>query len=381
METASEPSMLRVLHLNHGKVFGGVETILVTLARFRQLCPSMKPSFLLCEEGRLSRELAAADVPVHLVGSVRISRPWTVWRARRELRRVLQRERFEIVVCHMPWSLVVFGPVVRSEGQRLGFWAHAFHAGQNWLERLARRIPPDLAIANSRFTLGGLANLFSTRTLTGVVYPPVELLETEISRDERTRTRAEQGADAETVVIIQVSRIEAGKGHIAHLEALAQLGPLDQKWVCWFVGGAQKPEEQILFDSLKAKAHELGISSRVRFLGQRSDINALLNAADIFCQPNQTPDSFGIAFVEALWAGVPVVTTSMGGAIEIIDDSCGLLLPPGNITLLAEALRRLIESPSLRSVLGRAGMARAMQLCDPGTQINRLRDLTRQIVK
>ena len=46
----------------------------------------------------------------------------------------------------------------------------------------------------------------------------------------------------------------------------------------------------------------------------------LMAAADIYCQPNTTPEPFGIAFVEALAAGVPVVTTAMGGPLEIVDD-------------------------------------------------------------
>ena len=73
----------RVLHINSGNLYGGVESILVTLARLRNLCPALKPEYALCQEGRLSRELRDAGVTVHMLGNVRISRPWTIWRARR----------------------------------------------------------------------------------------------------------------------------------------------------------------------------------------------------------------------------------------------------------------------------------------------------------
>src|SRR5690242_8131292 len=93
------PASLRVLHVDAGNLYGGVETILVTLARLRHLCPTMEPHFALCHAGRLSRELTEAGVPVYLLGGVRISRPWTVWRARRRLREILRRQRFDMVIC------------------------------------------------------------------------------------------------------------------------------------------------------------------------------------------------------------------------------------------------------------------------------------------
>src|SRR6266702_4738841 len=82
----SSPQRIRVLHVSSGNLYGGVETILITVARLRHLCPGMEPSFALCYEGRLSGELIAAGVPVFILGSVRISRRWTVWRGRRRLR-------------------------------------------------------------------------------------------------------------------------------------------------------------------------------------------------------------------------------------------------------------------------------------------------------
>src|ERR1700730_3572931 len=87
-------SRIRVLHVSAGNLYGGVETLLATLARFRTVCPGMEPHFACCYEGRLSSELMAAGAPVHMLGPARISRPWTVWRARRRLRSILQQERF-----------------------------------------------------------------------------------------------------------------------------------------------------------------------------------------------------------------------------------------------------------------------------------------------
>jgi glycosyltransferase involved in cell wall biosynthesis len=364
---------LRVLHVNSGNLYGGVETLLVTLARLRHLCEGMEPQFALCHEGRLSRELLAAGVAVHQLGKVRISRPWTVWRARRRLRELLSEEQFDLVICHMPWSLVVFGDTVRRAGQTLGFWAHSQHTGRGWLERLARGVKPDLAISNSRYTEAGMAGLFP-EVAREVVYPPIELSPPTQTEQWRSTVRQQQGVSADDVVIIQVSRLEAWKGHTLHLQALSLLKDVEG-WVCWFVGGPQKPDEKAYLRALEKTAAELGITDRVQFLGQRSDVPRLLAAADIFCQPNLKPEPFGIVYVESLWANRPVVTTDMGGAAEIIDSSCGLLVKGENPASLAESLLRLIQSPELRGRLGKAGAARAHQLCDPAAQMKKLRDL------
>src|SRR4029077_17678762 len=105
--TRSASAPLRVLHLNAGNLYGGVETLLTAMARLRGLCPSLEPHFGVCYEGRFSQELASAGVPVYLLGEARMSRPWTVWRARRRLQEVLCKEKFDAVICHMDWSLVV----------------------------------------------------------------------------------------------------------------------------------------------------------------------------------------------------------------------------------------------------------------------------------
>jgi glycosyltransferase involved in cell wall biosynthesis len=275
------------------------------------------------------------------------------------------------VICHMPWSLSVFGGAVKNAGQRLGFWAHAYHNGGGWLEHLARRTSPDLDIANSRFTGRGLANLFPA-TPQVVVHPPVTLAPLRDAAQTRALLREQLGVTEETVVIIQVSRIEACKGHLAHLQALAQLKGLSTPWVCWMAGGAQRPEERDYLRELQETAASLGLEGRVRFLGQRSDVPELLAAADIFCQPNQTPDSFGITFIEALGAGRPVITSALGGALEIIDQSSGFLVQPGDVTDLAGRLAELIEQPRLRARFVHSGAMRAIELCDPGRQINLL---------
>ena len=164
--------MMRVLHLYSGNLFGGVESYLVTLARFRHLAPHAEPHFGLCFGGRLRDELTATGAVVHDLGAVRFSRPWTVLSARRRLKKLLREVPFDAVVTHSCWPHAVFAPVVRRAGVRLANAVHDVLGGRHWLDRWAARTAPDMVIANSHFTAGPAAKLFA-RSPVEVCYLPV----------------------------------------------------------------------------------------------------------------------------------------------------------------------------------------------------------------
>ncbi len=357
---------MKVLHLYAGNLYGGIETLLTTMARLRHLSPGMEPEFGLCFHGRLWDELVATGVPVHDFGSVRLSRPWTVWRARRRLRKVLADSRPEVAVTHDSWPHTMFAPVVRRAGVPLVNFAHGVSRGRNWPERLASRTLPDFVFANSHFTAGSVTNVFPGVRVETWHYPVADF---DMGKPLRAAVRAELGTADGSVVILQASRLERWKGQAVHLEALALLRDL-HGWECWLAGGIQKAGEARFMDELRSAAERAGIADRVRFLGQRSDVRRLMAAVDVFCQPNTGPEPFGIVLVEALYAGLPVVTSGFGGAAEIVDETCGVLTTPGDPKAVAAALRSLIQDRSRRQALGAAGPSRAEALCDPARQLN-----------
>ena len=344
--------------------------MLVTLARYRQVLPAHEQEFALCFEARLSTELAASGAPVHLLGEVRTRRPLTVWRARRKLRGLLRERQIDVAVCHMPWSQAIFGPAARDADIPLVFWMHGSARGWHWLELWARLTPPHLAICNSRFTSTSLVHLYRASPFE-VVYPPLPQPAAGLSASERAAVRVEFDTPPTATVIVQASRMEPLKGHKLLLQALGRLRDLPG-WVCWVAGGPQRPHERRYVETLERAASKLGIAGRVRFLGERSDVSRILRAADVYCQPNTGPEGFGLGFVEAMGAGLPLISTAIGAAKEIIDDSCGVLVEPGDLQALAGALRRLIEEPGEQSRLGAAGSERARKLCDPSAQTVKL---------
>jgi len=361
---------MRTLHVYSGNLFGGIERTLITIARAGALLPKLQSHFCLCFEGTLSAELRKLGVPLHMLNPVRVSRPWTLWSARRKLRELLTSQPFDAVVAHACWSHVLAAPVARDTKTPFVSWAHDTLTGKHLLERIARRSPPDLIIANSRCTAATVRPVFPDAPIE-VQYPPVATSPGEPSGDTRREVRAELGIDPSHCVILLASRLERWKGHTLLLDALANLKDKPD-WTCLIAGGVQREHEQAYLDELRAQVRRAGIESRVKFLGQREDVNRLLRSADIHCQPNTAPEPFGIAFVEAMQAGVPVVTTAQGGPMETVDESCGVLTPPGDVGALAAALAGLIDNPGLRATLARGGPARAAALCDPTTVLTQV---------
>jgi glycosyltransferase involved in cell wall biosynthesis len=197
--------------------------------------------------------------------------------------------------------------------------------------------------------------------------------------ESREALRGELGAGPEDVVILQASRLERWKGQDVLIRALSLLRN-SACWKCWIAGGVQRDSEQAYLKEIQALTGALGLEGRVRFLGERRDVPALMRAADIYSQGNRGPEGFSLAFLEACYCGLPVVTSGIGGALEIVNQDCGILVPPEDTEALAKALQHLIEDTVGRQRMAHAARARAIELCDTQQQLRRLYGLLTGIV-
>src|ERR1700722_7790291 len=181
--------MTRVLHIGSGNLYGGVETLLTTLARYRQSCPALDQQFALCFDGRLKRELLAHGATVHDLGGVRVRQPLSIWKARQRLSGLIEENEIDLVICHIAWTHSIFAPIVRAAGKSLIFWLHMATQGRHWLERWAKMTPPDLVIAPSRFVADTAAVMFpglDAKVVHYAVTPPDDSL-----RSQRSKVREE----------------------------------------------------------------------------------------------------------------------------------------------------------------------------------------------
>src|SRR5688572_10435680 len=129
----------------------------------------MEMSVALTTDGRIAGELRESGIRVTILGEARISRPLALRRARRGLAGLLETDRPDVVVCHQPWPLALFGSVAKRYSIPLVVWMH-MAAGRHWLDWLAWRVRPGTVVCNSRFTASTLPN---SNARVEVVYAPV----------------------------------------------------------------------------------------------------------------------------------------------------------------------------------------------------------------
>ena len=352
--------------MHSGNLYGGIETVMTTLVREGAGARPVH-HFALCFGGRLADELVRLGGPVHELGAVRLSSPSSVRAARRALRRVLAEVDPDVIVTHLPWTHAVFGRTLSRTRRPVVQWVHGPIDGI--VGSLARLALPDALICNSAHTRAGLPRPYRSLPAETILYPLS--VPPSYDADTRAATRTELATSPVDVVIVQASRLEPWKGHREHVRALSRLADLPN-WVLWVVGGAQRPSEAAYQRELRDLTRSLGIGHRVRFVGEQAAVARFMAAADLYCQPNIGPEPFGLTYVEALQAGLPVVASRAGALPEIVDEHTGVLVAPGDIAGLADALGDLIGDGARCHALGDAAPARARALCDPPRQMERI---------
>jgi len=191
-----------------------------------------------------------------------------------------------------------------------------------------------------------------------------------IPRDEARRTLA-LPADARIVGI--VATLRSWKGHRHLLDAFARLG--DPRALLVIVGDGPQRE------ALDRHVATLGLGSRVRFAGQQRDVAPWLAAFDVFALPSTANEGVPQALLQAMFAGVPCVTTSAGAIPEIARDAdTALVVPAGDAAALAAAIARLLADPTLGSRLAAAARAFVAPRYGLATMLDRMEAAFRSAV-
>jgi glycosyltransferase involved in cell wall biosynthesis len=275
-----------------------------------------------------------APLPLGLTGARRVP----------ALARLLRRERPAVFHAHMSspvackWALAaaVLARVPAVLGTvQVGEYEPPDHSAHWQLRLLARGVGRYFAVSRA-IAVELVERLDWPAEKIEVLYNAVDA--ERVAASAPPGLREELGGGGGRQLVLTPARLHAQKGHATLLEAAARVPD------AVFVLAGDGPERE----SLEALAQQLGVSDRVRFLGRREDVPELLAACDVFALPSLYEGS-SLAVLEAMAAGIPIVSSAIGGTDELIENGrSGLLAPPGDAEALAAALRRALGEPALR---------------------------------
>lgn len=175
--------------------------------------------------------------------------------------------------------------------------------------------------------------------------------------------RAEFSLTDEDWLISNVGRLDWWKGHDYFVEALGMVIGSYPHVKALIVGEPDAtPLSQAYDAKLRRRVAELNLSDKVIFTGFRADIPAIMAASEIVIHSSSEPEPFGRVIVEAMAAGRPVIATAAGGVLDIVrDQETGLLVPPKDVTAMAEAMRQLLQDRDGAQRMGQRARAEVAQ--------------------
>ncbi|MBU1998122.1 MAG: GT4 family glycosyltransferase PelF, partial [Candidatus Omnitrophica bacterium] len=148
-----------------------------------------------------------------------------------------------------------------------------------------------------------------------------------------------------------IGRLTPIKGHLYFIKAMAKLSRSIPKLKIWIVGDAPLSKEAYK-EQVRVLVRRLDLWHCTEFLGAQRDIPAIMRNLDVLVLATTTHEAFGRVIIEAQASGVPVVATSVGGVIDIIEDKVnGLLVPPADSQAIADAVLKLYENQDFAAKL------------------------------
>ncbi len=213
----------------------------------------------------------------------------------------------------------------------------------------------DHFIAVSRTMLDWLLQEGLPRDRTSVIHNAIQLPPVLPRRPEYSALREELGLPQHAILVGTVARLHKVKGHTYLMQAVRKLKEERPDVHYVWVGGGEMEQE------LREQVRRNGLQDVIHFLGVRQDVPELLPQFDLFVLPS-VYEGFGLAALEAMLAGVPVIASAVGGLLEVIEDGHdGLLVPPKNAEALYQALKRALSAPEQMEQMARAAQQKVLE--------------------
>ncbi len=349
---------IRVAFVLHAMQVAGAEVLVKET--IRQLGSRIQPTVLCLDAvGPLGHELRSGGIDVVCLGR-RPGRDWSIaWR----MASVLQERCVDVVHAHQytPFFYAALACVLTGFRPRLILTEHGRHFPDivSPLRRMVNRLImdrlADAVNAVCHFSARSLARVdgFSGGRIQ-VIENGIDVAQYRPSHD-RSALRRKLGLTPDRRYVANVARLHPVKDQATLVRAFSMVAATHAEVDLLLVGDG--PER----GRLQALVTEMGLVTRVNFLGVRSDVPDILRAADLFALTSVS-EAASLTLLEAMAAGLPVVVTDVGGNPEIVRDGQeGLLVPRGDAEKTAAALLRLLRNPNEAESLGQAGARRVQE--------------------
>jgi glycosyltransferase involved in cell wall biosynthesis len=337
--------------------FGGGETMLTGFLRAVDR-RRVDVQVVFFEDGPLVAEVAALGMRTLVIPAGRLRRVGTTLRAIRSLAQLLLRERPDVLLNWTPKTQIygAAAALLVRRADRVAWWQHTIAPRGRLLDRLAGLLPARAIVCSSRCSAAVQSKRWPSRRVL-VVHPGIEVPPLAIE-PERCELRARLGIPTTRAIVGLVGRLEPGKQHEQFLDLIAGLRRRGLDIQGLIVGGLSPGSGPHLFAELRAGIMRRSLEDAVTLAGQVPDAGPYIELMDVLVSVTSV-ESFGIALLEAMARGVPVVARAAGGPEEIIEPGrSGLLVRSPRPADLVSAVELVLSRPSLRQTLRAGGSER-----------------------
>lgn len=300
---------------------------------------------------RYMDRLCAEGITLHNISFTRSPLSASNLKAYLELKKIINSESFNLIHCHTPAASMITRLAARKEREKgtvVMYSCHGFHFHQksplkNWLiyypvERFLSHFCDYLITINREDY--HRAQSFHSKKVRYIPGVGVDLKRYYDEPSDRKGVRKELGIPENAVMLISIGELISRKNHQIILKAISKLQRTDV--FCVICGKGE------LREYLTTLAEKLNIRERLILLGFREDIPRLCKAADLGVFPSKT-EGLGLAGIEMLAAGLPLVSSNVHGIMDYVEDGVnGFACDPDDPAAFAVAIEKLISNDSLR---------------------------------
>lgn len=290
--------------------------------------------------------------------------------AYKQLKQIIDGERFDLIHCHTPAASMMTrlaAKKARKNGTVVMYSCHGFHfhnasKKRNWLiyypiEKWLSRYCDYIVTINKEDYKR--AQTFHAKNVRYIPSVGVDINKIKAVTIDKKAYQKELGIPDGGVMLLSIGELIERKNHETIIKAL----PLVPEQIYYVICG-----KGVLREYLEELAKKLGVENRVIFLGFRQDIPQLCHAADISAFPSKI-EGLGLAGIEAMAAGVPLVASNVHGILDyVIDGETGYACEPTDVKGFAKAIEKLALDEQLRESMKPA----CLKAVDPFEKANAL---------